>query len=289
MMKKNFFPFLVILFMHSIHAQQSSMLRINVNGLSVAYQKAGTGPALVLLHGFTQDSRVWKKQIDGLSKNFIVIAWDAPGAGLSDDPPGSYTMSDWADCLDAFLDSLHIRQAHILGISWGGVLAQEFYLRHPQKVSGLILADTNPGWSALSDSVAQDRLKACIQDTLLPVNDFVEKYLPGMFSNLVNQETKETLRKVMSDTHRRGFQLMATAIAKADMRRLYSSVKVPVLLVWGEKDNRAPVNIAHEMNNSIPNSKLVIIPGTGHVSNMEQPEWFNAVVKEFCLVPEKKK
>ena len=92
-MKKIFlFPWLVGS-LSITSAQQNSMLYTNVNGLSVAYQKAGTGPALILLHGFTQDSRVWKAQIEGLSKYFTVIAWDAPGAGLSADPPENFEIS----------------------------------------------------------------------------------------------------------------------------------------------------------------------------------------------------
>jgi pimeloyl-ACP methyl ester carboxylesterase len=85
------------------------------------------GPALVLLHGFGIDSRVWKPQIKSLSSRFTIIAWDAPGAGHSSDPPPSFGLNDWATCLATLLDSVGIKKAHILGLSWGGILAQEFY------------------------------------------------------------------------------------------------------------------------------------------------------------------
>jgi pimeloyl-ACP methyl ester carboxylesterase len=198
-------------------------------------------------------------------------------------------MTDWADCLAIFLDSMHIKHAHVLGISWGGVLAQEFYKRHPEKVLSLILADTNAGWGSFSDSTAGVRLEACIRDTARPAESFVEKYLPGMFSDSVKAETKKDLARIIFDTHRKGFVLMAAAIAHSDMRRLLPNIKVPVLLVWGENDKRAPVSVAHEMNHAIPGSKLEIIKGCGHVSNMEQPQCFNNLVRKFCLTLKQKK
>ena len=79
------------------------MLRAKVNGLSVAYERTGDGPALVLLHGFAVDSRMWRPQIESLSDKFTVIAWDAPGAGQSSDPPETFGIGEWADCLAGIL------------------------------------------------------------------------------------------------------------------------------------------------------------------------------------------
>jgi pimeloyl-ACP methyl ester carboxylesterase len=122
------------------------MFRAKVNGLSVAYERAGEGPALVLLQ---DDSRVWRPQLESLSAQFTVIAWDAPGAGQSSDPPETFGLGDWADCLAGLLDVVGIQRAHILGLSWGGVIAQEFYRRHSARVLSLVLADTYAGWKGL--------------------------------------------------------------------------------------------------------------------------------------------
>src|SRR5689334_498511 len=123
------------------------MLYTRVNGIAVAYQMTGSGPGLVLLHGFTQDSRVWKPQIETLSEDFTIIAWDAPGAGQSGDPPENFKIGNWAQSLAELLDSADMKYAHILGLSWGGLLAQEFYQRYPNRVLSLILADTYAGWT----------------------------------------------------------------------------------------------------------------------------------------------
>jgi pimeloyl-ACP methyl ester carboxylesterase len=99
------------------------MHHADVNGLSVAYQRAGSGPALVLLHGFSLDSRSWRPQIEALSDQFTVIAWDAPGAGQSQDPPSTFAIGDWADALAGVLDAAGVQRAHVAGLSWGGLLA----------------------------------------------------------------------------------------------------------------------------------------------------------------------
>src|SRR3970040_1785240 len=100
------------------------MLRAEVSGLSVAYERTGDGPALVLLHGFTHDSRAWRPRLESLRDQFTVIAWDAPGAGQSSDPPETFGIGDWADCLAGLLDAAGVQRAHIIRLSWGGLLAQ---------------------------------------------------------------------------------------------------------------------------------------------------------------------
>ena len=143
--------------------------RVDVNGLSVAYRRSGEGPALVLLHGFSYDSRAWRPQLDSLSDRFTVIAWDAPGAGQSSDPPETFGIGDWADCLGALLRGAKVERAHVLGLSWGGILAQEFYRRHAAHVRSLVLADTYAGWKgSLSEPIVAERLSACLRDASLP-------------------------------------------------------------------------------------------------------------------------
>jgi len=263
---------------------RNEMLRVDVNGLSVGYLRTGEGPALVLLHGFTHDSRVWKPQLDSLSDQFTVIAWDAPGAGQSSDPQDTFGIGDWADCLAVFLDAVGVERAHVLGLSWGGLLAQEFYRRHPARVWSLVLADTYAGWKgSLPEPIPEERLAACLRDASLPPSEFVPMYLPGMFSESASPTVREELASIMSDFHPDGFRLMATALAHADTRDLLSNIRVPTLLVWGDADTRSPMTVAHQMHDAIPGARRVVIPGAGHVSNLEQPARFDAEVRNFCL------
>src|SRR5215217_9524806 len=150
------------------------LTRAEVSGHSVAYRYAGEGPALVLLHGFLCDSRCWRRQLADLSDHFMVVAWDAPGAGSSSDPPDPFTITDWAQALAQFLDLLGIERAQVLGLSWGGILAQEFYRLYPDRVLGLILCDTYAGWKgSLPRSACKERLKRSFLETSLPAEEFV--------------------------------------------------------------------------------------------------------------------
>jgi pimeloyl-ACP methyl ester carboxylesterase len=259
------------------------MLHVEVNGNSIAYERVGDGPAVVLLHGFTQDSRVWQPQIEGLSDQFTVIAWDAPGAGQSSDPHEPFGISGWVENLAGLLDAIGIHQAHILGLSWGGILAQEFYRQHSERILSLILADTYAGWKgSLPEPIPQERLAACLQDAALPPGDFVTKYLPGMFSESPPHAAREWLSAVMSGFHPIGFRMMAASSAEADTRDLLPTIRVPTLLIWGDADQRSPMRVAYQLRDAIPSARLSVIPGAGHVSNLEAPDRFNALVLAFC-------
>ena len=237
-----------------------------VNGFSIAYSRTGNGPALVLLHGgLNCNSRMWKPQIDSLSANFTVIAWDAPGSGKSDDTPEHFTLEDWSDCLAGLLDNIGIKQAHILGLSWGGLLAQVFYELHSDYVLSLILCDTYTGWKgSLSDSEFNARMTAALADASLPPREIALKYLPSMFSDTAPSEVKEELLNILSsDFHPNGFRAMAKSMA-IDSRELLRKIKVPTLLIWGESDKRSPMNVANNfiMQSKVLSLKLFQMPDT---------------------------
>ena len=260
------------------------MLHAHVKGLSIAYQRAGSGPALVLLHGFTLDSRSWRPQIEGLSDRFTVIAWDAPGAGQSDDPPGTFCIGDWANALAGVLDSAGIQRAHIVGLSWGGLLAQEFYRRYPSYVISLVLAGTYAGWKgSLPAPLPEHRLNAAVKDSFLSTGEFVQKYLPGMFGDAAAPAIQQELGDIMAEFHPAGFRLMATALATTDTREFLPTINVPTLLIWGGADKRAPLDVGRAIYGSIPAARLEIIPGAGHLSNLERPAQFNTMVRDFCF------
>jgi pimeloyl-ACP methyl ester carboxylesterase len=260
------------------------MQRADVGGLSVAYAQAGHGPALVLLHGFLFDSRTWRPQVEELANDFEVIAWDAPGAGRSSDPPEGFGIADWAACLAELLDVAEVEGAHLVGLSWGGLLAQELYRRDPDRVLSLVLADTYAGWKgSLAAAATGERLAACLRDSTSRADELVSRYLPGMHSESATQEVRNELATIMSDFHPVGFRLMARSLAESDTRDLLRAIRVPTLLLWGEADARSPLNVAHGIANLIPEARLAVIPGAGHLSNIEAPTRFNAEIRAFCL------
>jgi len=231
------------------------------------------------------DSRCWRHQLADLSDEFTVIAWDAPGAGQSSDPPDAFTFADWSRRLDQLLNALQVQQAPLVGLSWGGVLAQEFCRRHPARVSRLVLADTYAGWKgSFPATVVAQRLSRCELDSRLPHDELVARWVREMFSAAASPALLAELATVFADFHPHGFRLMAKSLADTDTRGFLPSIRVPTLLLWGEHDTRSPVSVAEELHNIIPHCELHLIPDAGHVSNMEQPDAFNAHVRRFCSV-----
>jgi pimeloyl-ACP methyl ester carboxylesterase len=262
----------------------AELARAEVMGHSVAYRYAGEGPPLVLLHGFLCDSRCWRRQLADLSDRFRVVAWDAPGAGSSSDPPDPFTITDWAHCLVQFLEVVGIERAQVLGLSWGGILAQEFYRLYPSRVLALILCDTYAGWKgSLPESACKKRLERCYLESVLPPEKVVARFVPEFFTQGASHDLKEEMSAVVSEFHPLGFRLMAKSSADTDTTDLLPNIKVPTLLLWGDDDRRSPLTIAEQLRHAIPDAELAIIAKAGHVSNMEQPEEFNAQVRRFCL------
>ena len=121
--------------------------QIEVEGLRIAFRRRGEGPPLVLLHGGLSDGREWRRQLDRLSDEFTVVAWDAPGCGQSSDPPETFRMPEYADCLAVFIKALGLDRPHVLGLSFGGALALELYRRHPAVPRTLVLVSAYAGWA----------------------------------------------------------------------------------------------------------------------------------------------
>lgn len=258
------------------------METIEVGGLNITYERAGTGPPLVLLHGYVGDGpTIWRRQIEGLSDEFTVVVWDAPGTGGSSDPPESFGIAGYADCLAGFVDGLGLGRPSVAGMSFGGILALEFCRRHPAMPRTLILASAYAGWrGSLPPDVAEQRLQQALALADLSPEEFVDALLPSMFSEKVPPESVEEFRLTMLAFHPAGFRAMARASA-GDLREVLPQINVPTLLIYGDKDVRAPMSVAEDLRASIPGSRLVVLPDAGHVCNIEAPEDFNMTVRTF--------
>jgi len=262
------------------------MEMIEVDGLRIAYERAGDGPPLVLLHGYVGDGpTTWRRQIEGLSDEFTVVAWDAPGAGRSSDPPESFGMAGYADCLAGFVERLGLGKPHVAGLSFGGALALELYRRHSAIPMTLVLASAYAGWAgSLPADVAAQRRQQALVLADLPPEEFVGALLPTMFSRITSSESVDAFGASMLAFHPVGFRAMARASAE-DLRDVLPHVRVPTLLVYGDKDIRAPLTVAENLHAALPGSTLVVLPDAGHLCNIEAPEEFNRAVRNFLRAP----
>lgn len=259
------------------------MNQIEVGGLDIAYERAGAGPLLLLLPGYVGDARgTWHHQIDELSDEFTVVAWDTPGSGHSSDPPESFRLPDYADCLAGFIDTLGLGQPHVAGLSFGGGLALELYRRHPSVPLSLVLAGAYAGWAgSLPHDVVEERLQQVLRLADLPPHQFASAVIPSMFSGSASKEVVEGFAANVSEFHPTGLRTMARSFAEADLRDVLPRIRVPTLLLYGDKDVRAPLAVAEQLLTAIPSSQLIVMPGVGHVSSVEAGLRFNSEVRAF--------
>ena len=249
------------------------------HGLQIAYQRAGHGPPLVLVHGAGVDGRMWQPQLAALADEFTVVAWDEPGAGRSDDLHEDFALADYAHCLAAVIDVLGLGRVHLVGLSWGGTVVQELYGHHPDLVATLILAGSYAGWKG---SLSAEEVDARVEGVRTML-DAGERYdPPGLFAAAPPREFASLLEDMTSAARSASLWAQLSMMAKTDQRDLLPRIAVPTLLIWGEQDARSPLSVARQFANAIPKAELKVIPEAGHISNLEQPDPFNEAVRDFC-------
>jgi pimeloyl-ACP methyl ester carboxylesterase len=258
------------------------MPRVLVDGRTIAYERAGEGAPVVLLHGIGSNARSWRHQLSSLADAFTVIAWDAPGYGGSDDPPETWRMADFAACLNGFLEALDIPRAHLVGLSWGGVLAQEFYRWHPERVWSLVLADTNAGHGSLPPAERERRLhqRLAALATMTP-HELGRSRAPQLVSPNASPELVVEVATIMGQIRPGPYRTAAIALSEADERDVLARIRVPTLVLCGALDRVTPLEEVRAVYRAIPGAAWAVIPEAGHVSNQEQPERFNTVVRRF--------
>jgi 3-oxoadipate enol-lactonase len=255
----------------------------NINGIDIAYTDEGSGPAVVFIHGYPLSRATWEPQVKGLSGRARVIALDLRGHGESQAPFWLTTVDTYADDVRGLLDHLSIDKAVICGFSMGGYVAFAFLRRYPERVRGLILADTRPQPDTPEGKAGR------FQSALTAQNQGTGAIAEAMIGRLLSQkslderpELVQRVKEIMTANPVQGFagDLMAMA-ERPDSVPMLASIRVPTLVVVGERDGLTPPADSEMMAATIPGAKLEVIPGAAHLSNMEEPEIFNKAVGDF--------
>jgi len=194
-------------------------------------------------------------------------------------------MADYADCLANWLHAIGVDRPHVLGLSWGSSLALELARRHSEVPRSLILASAYAGWrGSLPATEVAARLEAVLAAADLPRDQLITSW-QGLLTTAASPELADELGSIWADNsainHPGGYRAMAHSMAEADLRDVLPRINVSTLLVYGELDLRAPLAIADQLHAGIPASKLVVLPGVGHMCNAEGPDEFNGTVREF--------
>lgn len=231
---------------------------------------------LLMLHAFPLDSDMWDGQVEGLS--VPVVAPDLPGFGKTPitDPEG--WMDHAADIADAALGGTGIDRVVVCGLSMGGYVALAYLRRHPEKVAGLILANTRADGD---DDAAKERRQG-LADRLRAEGNFLADSPPPLLSDNAPDDVRQRVSEIIRRQEPEGIARAALAMAKrADSRGDLAGVSVPTLVITSSNDTLISPDLSKEMADAIPGARLETIEGVGHLSNLEAPEQFNQLVSSF--------
>lgn len=258
------------------------MDHVDIDGMRIAFTRAGRGPALVMLHGAPSDSRTWQWMLPDLARDHSVIAWDAPGFGESSDIDDSWRAPQFADALAAFVAELGLERPHLVGHSFGTMVALSLFQRHPAVPASLVLVGGYAGWagSLTPDEVAR-RLEMFVGMAELG-DAFDPRSYPGLFSELIPADRDAALATVMRENIRPATVRAAGHIgAETDLRPLLPTIDVPTLVLHGEADARSPLANGEMLHAAIPTSQLVVLPKLGHACVVEDPEACAREIRRF--------
>ena len=203
---------------------------VDVGGMQIAYTRSGSGPPLVMLHGAPSDSRIWQWMLPDLSRDHTVVAWDAPGFGESSDIDDDWRATRFADALAAFIAALDLERPHLVGHSFGTMVALSTFQRHPALPASLVLIGGYAGWagSLPPDEVAR-RLEMFVGMAELG-EAFDPKAYPGLFSDLIPADRDAALTSMMRENIRPATIRAAGYIgAETDLRPVLPTIDVPTL------------------------------------------------------------
>ncbi|MBL7964131.1 MAG: alpha/beta fold hydrolase [Flavobacteriales bacterium] len=240
-------------------------------------------PTLLMLHGFPHDHALWTEQMEGLSDLAEVIAPDLLGFGTGGAVPDVLTMEDYAADVKALLDARGIERVVLGGLSMGGYVALAFLQRWPEGVQGLLLINTRATADALDARAARE---ATAMEVLANGTSVLARaMLPRVLSEKTRREKPDVVAHVRSMMERQDPRAVAAAARgmarRPDRSFLLPGVRVPALVITGAEDELMPLPTSQAMAEAIPGARLVVIPGVAHLSNMEDADHFNYVVRDF--------
>jgi 3-oxoadipate enol-lactonase len=244
----------------------------------------GEGELVLFLHGVGGRRQNWRAQVEHFSRTHHAVAWDARGYGGSDDYDGPLAFPDFADDVARLLDAFGAARAHLVGLSMGGRIALVFWDLHPGRVASLTLADTSAGSKETQDPAKVEAFLAARRKPLLEgrttedlAPELVQALIGPSPSDAARSELTESLASLRTGPYLKTLEAVTRFTGFPD----FASINVPVQVIVGSEDRVAPPHIAQAMAAAIPGARLDVIEGAGHVSNVERPDAFNAILERF--------
>ena len=251
--------------------------------MKLAYEVAGAGAPVVLLHNILASADTWSAQVRDLATRYRVIAIDARGHGRSPHATTPFTIGDMVDDTVGVLDELGIDCAVWAGLSMGGMVALAGAVKAPQRVRALVLLDTDAGPAGFGDRM-QYRIMSAVAAVV-----GVRPLVSPIIALSLGPTTRRTRPDIVADWSARirnahvpsARRAIAAVAGREDLRARLRDIAVPTLVIVGEEDPTFPPPVARGIASGIPGARLIVIPGSGHVSYAEQPEAVTHAMRAF--------
>jgi pimeloyl-ACP methyl ester carboxylesterase len=257
-------------------------VRLKLAGGEIAWDATGSGPALLFLHAFPLSRRMWQPQWEALAPGRRLLRFDYRGFGESPPTGGILTMERIADDAAGLLDHAGVTRAVVCGLSMGGYAALALARRHPQRLAGLVLADTRAGADSAEARTGRSQLAERIRREGSGVATEMLPRLLGRTTRERRPELAEELAGWIAATPPAGLcDGLAGLAARADSGPELGRIRVPTLVVCGEEDELTPPAESRQLAEAIPGARLELIPEAGHLASLEQPRAFNRVTGLF--------
>lgn len=252
---------------------------------AIAVDRAGSGELVVFLHGIGGNRTNWTEQVEHFGDHFHAVAWDARGYGKSDDYEGPLDFGDFSRDLVKLIDHFGAAKAHLVGLSMGGRIAQDFYARYPDRVASLVLVATFTGFKHFS--AAERREFVELRRKPLVEGKEPKDIAPVVAKTLAGPKATEAqlarLVASMSALHKESYIKTIESTTMYDEEPDLEAITVPTLLVFGGGDQLTRAEIGREMAARIKGAELVVIADAGHLVNIEAPEAFDKAVLAFVM------
>lgn len=241
----------------------------------------GKGLPLIFIHAFPLNSKMWQYQIDFFKDKFRVITYDVRGLGKSKSKNNQFTMECYADDLLYIIEQLKLEKVFACGLSMGGYILLRSYFKNPDKFRGIILADTRAEKD--DDTGLINRSNSITNIKNGKREEFISTFIPKLIGKSnYNIEFINLLNDLINENSNEGICGAILALAtRTNSIDYLKSIKIPTLILVGEEDELTPFSCSENMKKLIPNSLLKVIPDSGHLSNLENPNVFNSFVLDF--------
>jgi len=249
-------------------------------GVSLRYDRAGAGPAVLFIHAWACNRTFWDRQAHALRDRFTAISVDLRGHGESSRPRTGYTLGSMVADLEHLVRALAVPRIALVGWSMGGILAQELAHRLGDRVSALALVCTTAGDPQIAGSLQAQPERAAATRAALAADfrEFVRGFVPSVFKEGAAAPLCPWVVSQMQKTSPHVAAACFDAFAAADTHARLPTLKVPTAVLHGRHDALVPLAVAEDLARRIPGARLVVFEASGHAPLLEEPDAFNAAL-----------